>query len=90
MSEPHQHAVFLVAIAIAAIGAVLDWRKGEIPNWLTLPALALAPFIHVARYRLAKETMEDLLLRRSVLTRRGRSLRGGPASLVSAERNGRR
>lgn len=58
MSEPHQHAVFLVAIAIAAIGAVLDWRKGEIPNWLTLPALALAPFIHVARYRLAKETME--------------------------------
>lgn len=58
MSEPHQHAVFLVAIAIAAIGAVLDWRKGEIPNWLTLPALALAPFIHVVRYRLAKETME--------------------------------
>jgi prepilin peptidase CpaA len=61
MSEPHQHAVFLVAIAIAAIGAVLDWRKGEIPNWLTLPALALAPFIHVVRYRLAKETMETSL-----------------------------
>ncbi|MBX3199326.1 MAG: prepilin peptidase [Labilithrix sp.] len=61
MTEPHQHAVFLVAIAVAAIGAVLDWRKGEIPNWLTLPALALAPFLHVARYRLAKETTENAL-----------------------------
>lgn len=58
MAEPYQHAVFIVAIAVAAVGALIDWRKGEIPNWLTLPALGVAPLLHVARFKLAKETME--------------------------------
>jgi len=61
MGEPYQHAVFLVAIVVAAIGAVLDWRKGEIPNWLTLPALVIAPVFHIARYKLAHESMEASL-----------------------------
>jgi len=61
MAEPHEHLVFIVAIAVAVIGAVLDWRKGEIPNWLTLPALALAPFIHVGRYLYVKESAETAL-----------------------------
>lgn len=58
MSEPYQHAVFLAAIVVAAIAAVLDWQKGEIPSWLTLPAIALGPFLHLLRYRLAKESTE--------------------------------
>lgn len=58
MGEPLQHVVFLVAIAVALIGAVLDWRKGEIPNWLTLPVILAAPVLHIVRFRFAKETME--------------------------------
>jgi prepilin peptidase CpaA len=36
----------VVALAIAAIAAVTDWRRGEIPNWLTLPPLAAAPIAY--------------------------------------------
>jgi prepilin peptidase CpaA len=61
MGDPHHHVVLGVAIAIAAIGAYFDWRKGEIPNWLTLPAIALAPFLHIGRFSLAKETTEAAL-----------------------------
>jgi prepilin peptidase CpaA len=61
MAEPHQHVIFIVAIAVAAIGAWLDWRKGEIPNWLTMPAILIAPFLHIARYQAVKETMETSL-----------------------------
>jgi prepilin peptidase CpaA len=32
-----------LALCIAATAAFCDWRRGEIPNWLTLPALLLAP-----------------------------------------------
>ena len=35
------------AIAIAAIGAWSDWRTGEIPNWVTLGALCVAPLAHL-------------------------------------------
>jgi len=39
---------FLVAAAvIAAIAAAYDLRSGEIPNWLTLGALLLAPIAHI-------------------------------------------
>lgn len=34
------------ALVIAAIAAVTDFRRGEIPNWLTLPPLAAAPVVH--------------------------------------------
>lgn len=59
MGEPLQHVVFIVAIAIAAVGAVFDWRKGEIPDWLTLPAILAAPVLHIVRFKLAKESMES-------------------------------
>jgi len=32
-----------LALCIAAIAAFCDWRRGEIPNWLTLPVFLLAP-----------------------------------------------
>jgi prepilin peptidase CpaA len=50
MTEPHQHVVFIVAVAITAIAAWYDWRKGEIPNWLTFPVIAAGPFLNIARY----------------------------------------
>ncbi|MBZ0117797.1 MAG: A24 family peptidase [Sandaracinaceae bacterium] len=41
--EPWLH---LVALALTAVGAVTDWRKGEIPNWVTLPAIVVAPLVY--------------------------------------------
>lgn len=38
----------IAAIAIATIAAITDWRLGRIPNWLTLPAIVLPPFILLA------------------------------------------
>jgi prepilin peptidase CpaA len=32
-----------LALCVAATAAFCDWRRGEIPNWLTLPVLLLAP-----------------------------------------------
>ena len=61
MAEPYQHVVFLVAIAVAAIAAIFDWRKGEIPNWLTLPAMAFGPVLHLARFKAANEATEFTL-----------------------------
>ncbi|HWM84467.1 MAG TPA: A24 family peptidase [Kofleriaceae bacterium] len=34
------------ALLIAAIAAVTDFRRGEIPNWLTLPPLVVAPIAY--------------------------------------------
>jgi len=31
------------AVLIAAVAAFTDWRTGHIPNWLTLPAIVIAP-----------------------------------------------
>jgi prepilin peptidase CpaA len=40
-------AYFLTfAVAVAAVAAFCDWRTGNIPNWLTLTPLALAPVAH--------------------------------------------
>lgn len=35
-----------VVLALAAVAAFTDVRKGEIPNWLTLPVLVIAPIAH--------------------------------------------
>ena len=32
-----------LALCVAATAAFCDWRRGEIPNWLTQPVLVLAP-----------------------------------------------
>lgn len=61
MAEPYQRLVFCVAIAVVAIGAVLDWRKGAIPYWLTRSALVAAPFLHVARFAMAKAPLDASL-----------------------------
>jgi len=37
----------IVALVLTALAAVTDWRTGHIPNWLTLGALAIAPFAHI-------------------------------------------
>ena len=37
-----------VAVIVAAIGAWIDWRTGEIPNWVTLAPLGAAPIAHFA------------------------------------------
>jgi prepilin peptidase CpaA len=37
---------FVTAVLISAIAAVIDWRTGHIPNWLTLTPLGLAPLAH--------------------------------------------
>jgi prepilin peptidase CpaA len=61
LNEPHQHVVFIIAMTVAAIAGWLDWRKGEIPNWLTLGAAIVAPILHIARFSMAHEPMEAAL-----------------------------
>jgi len=33
-----------LALVVATVAALFDWRRGEIPNWLTLPPIVIAPF----------------------------------------------
>ncbi|MGH7280124.1 MAG: prepilin peptidase, partial [Polyangiaceae bacterium] len=37
----------VVGVVVAGVAAWTDWRTGNIPNWLTLGTLALAPLGHV-------------------------------------------
>lgn len=42
-----EHAGFLIAaLVVTAIAAWTDWRKGEIPNWLTFGSFGLALVAH--------------------------------------------
>ncbi len=43
------HGFLVATLVVAGIAALSDWRTGHIPNWLTLGALAIAPFAHAAR-----------------------------------------
>ncbi len=56
--EPHQHVVFVVALAVTFVAGVIDWRRGEIPNWLTYGALLLGPVLHIGRFIAAHSPME--------------------------------
>jgi prepilin peptidase CpaA len=38
--------VYGLALLIAGVGAVTDYRTGHIPNWLTLPPLVVAPVLY--------------------------------------------
>jgi len=42
----NMHLWLVVALVVTGIGAVIDWRTGHIPNWLTVGALFLAPLGH--------------------------------------------
>jgi prepilin peptidase CpaA len=61
MADQHQHVALLAACAVGAVGAVLDWRKGQIPNWLTLPSILLAPLLHAFLSLVAREKTEAAL-----------------------------
>jgi prepilin peptidase CpaA len=37
---------FGLALGVATIAAFCDWRRGEIPNWLTIPPIVVAPFLY--------------------------------------------
>ena len=67
MTEPHQHVVFIVAVAVAAVAGWLDWRKGEIPNWIEAQMYGFFAGAILAPARLAYEgklftTMKNALL----------------------------
>jgi prepilin peptidase CpaA len=57
-ADPHQHVIFVVAIAVSGVAGFFDWRRGEIPNWLTYGALLLAPLGHAARHLAAHYPMQ--------------------------------
>lgn len=59
MPEPHIHVVFVLAAVVTAVAAGLDLKTGEIPNWLTYPALVLAPFVHIARTAVGTKGFSD-------------------------------
>jgi prepilin peptidase CpaA len=64
MTDPNllQRAILGIAAGVAAIAAVYDWRKGEVPSWLTHSVLLGAPFLHVAGHvLLAKEPIDTAL-----------------------------
>jgi prepilin peptidase CpaA len=61
VADPHQHVVFVAAMTVAAVAGYLDWRKGEIPNALTVPAIVFGPVLHAVRFAAAKEPMEAAL-----------------------------
>jgi prepilin peptidase CpaA len=35
-----------LALGVSTTAALCDWRRGEIPNWLTLPPLVVAPMAY--------------------------------------------
>lgn len=35
-----------LSLFVAALAALCDWQRGEIPNWLTLPVILLAPWAY--------------------------------------------
>ncbi|MGB3052198.1 MAG: A24 family peptidase [Polyangiales bacterium] len=77
-----------LALSVAATAAFCDWRRGEIPNWLTLPALLLAPWsyglafgIEYALHSLAAGFLGGLVP--YLLFRRG-AMGGGDVKLFGA------
>ncbi len=61
MPETSHHVVLVVAVVLAAIAAVYDVRSGQIPSWVTMPAMLGAPILHFARYALAHQGTENAL-----------------------------
>ena len=42
--------LLLVTLTLTGIAAATDWRRGVIPNWLTLPVIAGAPLVYLLAY----------------------------------------
>lgn len=53
---------FAIALLVSGVAALEDWRSGEISNWLTLGALAIAPLLHLGRTLQLSAAMSDALL----------------------------
>jgi prepilin peptidase CpaA len=57
------HPFLVAAVILALVAAWTDFRTGEIPNWLTLSVLGLAPIAHVASAILVTHaTKQDALM----------------------------
>src|SRR5262245_17655393 len=77
----------LTMIAIAAVAAVIDHRTGLIPNWLTLPVLAIAPLFGLVvspHHALAALVGIGLCGLCPYLMFRMRALGGGDVKLLAA------
>ena len=77
-----------VALGVATTAALCDWRRGEIPNWLTLPPIVVAPLayglafgIEHALHSLAAVSLSALVP--YLLFRRG-ALGGGDVKIFGA------
>jgi len=77
-----------LALGVATVAALCDWQRGEIPNWLTLPAIVIAPFayglalgIEHALHSLAAAFLSALVP--YILFRRG-AMGGGDVKLFGA------
>jgi prepilin peptidase CpaA len=77
-----------LALGVATTAAVSDWRRGEIPNWLTLPPIVAAPLayglafgLELALHSLAATFLSALVP--YLLFRRG-GIGGGDVKLFGA------
>jgi prepilin peptidase CpaA len=77
-----------LALGVATTAALFDWQRSEIPNWLTLPPIAAAPFayglafgIEYALHSLAAAFLSALVP--YILFRRG-AMGGGDVKLFGA------
>ena len=52
----------IAAIIVAAIAAFWDFKKGVIPNWVTLPPLLIAPVAHFVHAMATGATREAALI----------------------------
>lgn len=43
-------ALYGATVLAAAIGAYTDFRTGHIPNWITYPAIAVGPLVHLVLF----------------------------------------
>lgn len=62
MTEPSPNLVLVVASAVAFVAASFDHRRGRIPNYVTYPALLVAPFLHAGVAAAGKQDGEDVVL----------------------------
>ena len=77
-----------LALGVASVAAWCDWRTGEIPNWLTLPPVVVAPVAYGVAFgiELALHSLTAALLSALVpylLFRRG-AMGGGDVKLFGA------